>query len=259
MDVLEGLRVRGHRVFWIGVAWLAIAVSPLYSQARAEDALQVAKVTSEPATSSGVFVSVDLLNRSQRLITGYSVSATVTWSTGEISTGELTVDVIWSLVNERLGEAASVSSGSLGPGQTKTSRIFLGFPAKNVSLTGATAAVQMVAFDDKTAIGDSGLISKLEWSRRRDAAEAADMLADLETVQRAPSIEAGMKAAIASANARNAERSTTGGGGHREFLQMLEKPLKEHPEAIGPYAAAWRTRQAILIEQCSLKRIDGLR
>jgi hypothetical protein len=204
-------------------------------------------------------VRVQLVNTSKQVITAYTVSAELTYGTGERVKHEITRDMASSMVNEAIG-ISSPAEQTFGPGQTTVSTVYVKLAdnaAHSVVVTRVSAEVTMIALGDKTAIGSDEAIGRLAAMRTRDAEEAQDLAEALATVEGAVDIPAAVHSLISKASTDTGQEPTSRERAQRRLraIQTYAVPAAEHPEGLDIYITAWRTRAQVLREHASLQRL----
>jgi hypothetical protein len=245
--------------------WAAVSLSRVVAADEIGKSVQVKSVTCEPA---GKFlrVKVQLVNTSTQLITGYALAATAVFANGQMAHGEITADTAWVLVNERMGYPPA-SDEVFGPGQVTTPAIDVRIEASADYRLGVSpspklsAAVMMVAFADKTALGSEHAIAALAATRANEADEAEDLVADLDSLRGAPDIPAAVRELISKAQGKRAEAALKYNDrllAERRLsaLQRYAVPIAGRPEDLPLVTKSWQIRSEVLREHASLRRTE---
>jgi hypothetical protein len=248
------------------VLWAAVGLCPLMAADDIDKVVQVQSITSEPV---GQFlrVKVQLLNTSPQLITAYTLGATVTYGNGQTAQGQITRDMVWVLINEKMGYPPPLNE-VFGPGQVTTSMIDVpvepgASPAGVPLVPTISASVTMVAFADRRALGSSTAIAFLSATRTNSADEANDLAADLDAVKGATDIPTALRELISKVQGEKAAPGLSNARRQRaerrfSALKMHGGALAEHPEALPVMTKAWQIRSEVLRDHSALHSADTI-
>jgi hypothetical protein len=144
------------------------------------------------ATNGRVPFAIQIHNISPKTIYAYALTGTATYADGSVrSIGPNSSDLIALYVNEslvprwmtlELEKQHKKLPELLRSGESYTSALYAPLGADGAAPISAEAAVTMVTFEDRTALGDSNEIRKIATSRKERTLAVAGLLEDLRIV-----------------------------------------------------------------------------
>jgi hypothetical protein len=222
--------------------WLApvMALASLLSvPARAADTFENAVELAQPTIhiaedAKHALIEIPLTNLSGLTITAWSYSVQARYPDGSTrASGPLTVDSVALLQkgNER---------GSFLPGTTRNLNATVPLDEAGEPPLTANAALRVIAFADRSAIGGSTEIGQLASSRRSMASRMTEVLAEVEKARQSPNPEAEMETL--------AKRYPGA-----IILQLV--PLVNNPTAIDAVLSSYREYRDLLNQHSALSPV----
>lgn len=140
-----------------------------------------------PVINGGISVEVQLQNLTQKTIVAFKYSLLVTYDDGTQATTGLTEDDLGSIAEAKVtarvpGRTSSDLSGKLSPAGIQKSSTFIKLGTDGARPVTATGTIDMLVYDDNTAIGDEGRIGMIFANRKQRSAEMAATIADLNAI-----------------------------------------------------------------------------
>jgi hypothetical protein len=238
--------------FLVIVAILALA-APLATP-QSPNMVEVLSTDLTPPDSPKTAV-ITLRNTSSQRVTAYTVAITGIYADGIEARQEVTVDLVWALAGERLGWLIRPDD-RFYPRDIVHVTIGLPQDVKGRLPITAKAEVTMAAYADRTALGSRSRIRELGVSRKADADEFGTLVGDIEQLLQRPDPVVGLSESLA---AQKVAMSKTGEDKDKNamqrrmsLLQMTAGRIVANKEALRSTAAAYRARQAVLLDHAVL-------
>ncbi len=230
----------------------ALATCSLAADVSPESALQVTstdlQVVSTPARRAEAYVVVT--NVSSRRIVVFSYSATARYADGSEQTTRHRVDLLTTLMMERLrplGVDQKTPSERLGPGDSRKITALFPLSGDGLAPVSVTTRISMVVFDDSTALGELAEIRQLQSQQMEFAEMLAAEVADLRTVKDSASPKDTLDKLIMSLEGK----ASTGNSGRLSSLRLLAKAL-DRPGALDQVLAAYEAQLAFVKQYSNL-------
>ncbi len=191
------------------------------------------------ASRNRAAVDIELANNSGKTATAWSYVVEGTYADGSVARTTATVDNVTALLTPETN-----SGFRSGTSHAFTAMLPLG-KLGDIPVT-ASARLEMVAFEDGSATGDSQAVLRMSGRRRSMAAMMSAMLDEIQAARNAPDPKAAMQAV-------DARHSKAGEGGIM-VLQLV--PLLDQPETLERALAGYRSVRDLLMKHSVLKGGD---
>lgn len=242
----------------------------LTHNAAVEAALQVkhasvssSQISTVPAGAMMVSLAIEFENNSKQVITAFSYHLRLRFAGGREAPSEGGEDLIKNLAIAKNQPEIASPSLTFSPGTTR--QITRNFTVRSAGVAPVAVEVfpSMVVFEDRTALGDAGEITKMAASRKTEAEYLASLIADLEGVaaSKDPATALATRIARLKQEAPSAQNSKQAKDleGFSDVVRLFGKISNGHDigrEAFKGQLDEIRAQQKMLAEHSSLKRVE---
>jgi hypothetical protein len=224
-----------------------------------EGLVRVKAASVSRVTPAGAVARVEFVNQSHKRIVAYTASVSCRYTDGELFSIPVTTDMVWALSLRALG-FPEPQEARFGPGEVSVVTVTFP-PSASGGVPSIEASVEMVAFDDKSAIGDPKHITALRSSRLREAESLAELLDDVESLQsaaprRRKEAFEDILGKLQNGPPEESQKVKAARLRHASMLRSMVGPLVADSESLRQASNAYSARRKVLLEHIELTGQD---
>ena len=186
-------------------------------------------------------VEVTLRGTSHHTVTAWAYKLEVHYGDGSSRTNEGMVDEISTLLSK------NADSTAFRAGATKTFSAVVPLDSRGNAPVSVSPTIEMVAFDDLSAAGDTVQIQRLAKGRRSQASFMSDIIEKVQQARNSPDPKGALKKIIDSQSSQHP------GGGPQSFVVLQLLPLLDQgPTALDTALAMYGQYRDLLTQHSAL-------